>query len=88
MKADCHRSQIDTLKSFKEAGNRWTCDPTYEKQFLFWKSLTSSQSIFKGQVDSALEIGKTTFTNNVDVENVFDSVLNFDITFRWYSNPT
>lgn len=72
------RLSQNILKSFKEAGNQWTGDPTYEKLFLFWKSLTSSESIFEDQTDSALDIGETTFTNNVDIENVYDSV-NFDI---------
>ncbi|XP_060808094.1 uncharacterized protein LOC132903545 [Amyelois transitella] len=68
------RLSQDTLKSFKEAGNQWTGDPTYEKLFLFWISLTSSESIFEDQADSVLNIGETTFTNNVD-----ENVLNFDI---------
>lgn len=69
------RLSPDVLTLFKEAGNNWTSDPTYEKLFLFWKSLAGSHE----SQDTALEIGETTFTNNVDSENISNVVFNFDV---------
>lgn len=70
------RLSPDTLKSFQEAGNHWTNNPTYEKLFLFWKSLTSPGSL-ESQESTALEIGEK-FTNNIDEENVLDATFNFE----------
>lgn len=52
------RLSPDTLKSFKEAGNHWTSNPTYGKLFLFWKSLTSPGSLESQKSILLLRLGR------------------------------
>ncbi|XP_063369793.1 uncharacterized protein LOC134658117 [Cydia amplana] len=65
-----------TLWAFKDnEGDQWTGEPAYTKLYDFWR-----KHCFKGVPASDttdLELGESTFTNNVDIENMTEPVLNF-----------
>uniref|UniRef100_A0A6P7GWS7 Uncharacterized protein LOC114347427 isoform X2 n=1 Tax=Diabrotica virgifera virgifera TaxID=50390 RepID=A0A6P7GWS7_DIAVI len=80
------RLASETLCSFKSSGSSWQGDPTFEKLFVYWKSLDDKNLDVKlddKNEDLQITLNDTTFINNISSIGNFNEdnwdVLDFEV---------